>query len=209
MLGSIISGIGSVVGGLFGANSASKDRKSQKEYAQNSVQWRAADAKKAGLHPLATMGYSGSSYSPVGDGGAGAAISQAGAQIGQHMNAGPKNQLATQLAQSSMGVDSANIELLKAQKLQILDNIRKGLVGTKGSTTQLPSAEQITGPLGGWKTGASTKTQDIEDHYGGAAGEIYGILRLLTDTVSHSTPNIRMQVSPKGKKPHVSRRQGG
>ena len=37
----------------------------QKELAQNQVQWRVEDAKKAGLHPLAGLGVSPSSYSPV------------------------------------------------------------------------------------------------------------------------------------------------
>lgn len=37
----------------------------QKEFAQNSIQWRAADAKAAGLHPLAALGAQTSSFSPV------------------------------------------------------------------------------------------------------------------------------------------------
>lgn len=36
----------------------------QKEYAQNSIQWRVADAKAAGLHPLFGLSGGGSSYSP-------------------------------------------------------------------------------------------------------------------------------------------------
>lgn len=37
----------------------------QKEFAQNAIQWRAADAKAAGLHPLAALGASSQSYSPI------------------------------------------------------------------------------------------------------------------------------------------------
>lgn len=37
----------------------------QKEFAQNSMQWRVDDAKKAGLHPMAALGLQGSSFSPV------------------------------------------------------------------------------------------------------------------------------------------------
>lgn len=44
----------------------------QKEFAKNSIQWKVADAKAAGLHPLFGAGLSGSSFSPnpitVGDG---------------------------------------------------------------------------------------------------------------------------------------------
>lgn len=37
----------------------------QKELAKNQIQWRVEDAKKAGLHPLAGLGVSSASYSPV------------------------------------------------------------------------------------------------------------------------------------------------
>jgi len=36
----------------------------QKEFAQNSIQWRVNDAKSAGLHPAYALGAAGSSYSP-------------------------------------------------------------------------------------------------------------------------------------------------
>lgn len=38
---------------------------SQKEFAQNSIQWRVADAKKSGIHPLFALGANGSSYTPM------------------------------------------------------------------------------------------------------------------------------------------------
>lgn len=44
---------------------AEKDRAMQREFAQNGVQWRAADARMAGLHPLAAMGAQLASSSPV------------------------------------------------------------------------------------------------------------------------------------------------
>ena len=138
MLGSLISGIGSIAGGLIGSNSADKDRKAQKQFAQNSVQWRAADAKKAGLHPLATMGYSGSSYTPVGDGGMGTAVSQAAQSVGQGIDNLPKNKAANAALQSSMAVDQANIELVKAQKLQIMENIRMNRLKAVGGQQPLP-----------------------------------------------------------------------
>lgn len=36
----------------------------QKEFAQNSIQWRVNDAKAAGLHPLAALGANGTTYTP-------------------------------------------------------------------------------------------------------------------------------------------------
>lgn len=37
----------------------------QREFAQNSIRWRVEDAKRAGIHPLAALGASGASYSPI------------------------------------------------------------------------------------------------------------------------------------------------
>lgn len=37
----------------------------QKEFAQHGIRWKAEDAAAAGLHPLAALGASGASYSPV------------------------------------------------------------------------------------------------------------------------------------------------
>ncbi len=47
------------------------NQRQQREFAQNAIQWRVADAKKAGLHPLAALGSQGISYSPVYDSGSG------------------------------------------------------------------------------------------------------------------------------------------
>ena len=71
-IGSLLSGVGAL-GGLFGGGSNLKDAdrmraqnfEDQKYILQNQVQWRAADAKAAGLHPLATLGLSPAS-APVG-----------------------------------------------------------------------------------------------------------------------------------------------
>lgn len=43
----------------FGLN-----RDLQREFAQNGIRWRVADAEAAGLHPLAALGAQGSAYSP-------------------------------------------------------------------------------------------------------------------------------------------------
>lgn len=76
-LGSSVLGLaGDVVGGVLGLGStkdtndaqvslAREQMAYQKELAQNQIQWRVEDAKKAGLHPLAGLGVSSASYSPV------------------------------------------------------------------------------------------------------------------------------------------------
>lgn len=86
-LGSIVSGVGSIVGGILGANSAQNvagmNYEAQKEFAQNGIRWKVEDAKRAGIHPLYALGASTQGYSPttgyIGDYG----ISDAAAHLGQ------------------------------------------------------------------------------------------------------------------------------
>ena len=73
-IGGIASGIGSIVGaGMSGANAAAINQANyehQKEFAQNGIRWKVADAKAAGLHPLAALGAQTPGYTPsavVGD----------------------------------------------------------------------------------------------------------------------------------------------
>lgn len=44
---------------------AKEERKRQEEFAKSGIQWRVEDAKKAGIHPLAALGASVSSPSPI------------------------------------------------------------------------------------------------------------------------------------------------
>lgn len=99
----IVSVGGSLLGGLFGdssrekANAAmladkEKDRELQKEFAQSGIQWRVADAKAAGIHPVYALGGSGASYTPSAislDGGSSmaSALSSSGQEIGRAINA--------------------------------------------------------------------------------------------------------------------------
>lgn len=64
--GALLGGVGSIISGNRASSSnarqAALDRAFQKEVYQNQLQWKAADAKKAGLHPLSVIGTG--SYSP-------------------------------------------------------------------------------------------------------------------------------------------------
>ena len=86
-LGSIVSGVGSIVGGLIGANNAQSvagmNYEAQKEFAQNGIRWRVEDAKRAGIHPLYALGASTQGYSPSGGYTGDYGISDAAAHFGQ------------------------------------------------------------------------------------------------------------------------------
>lgn len=69
MLGPIISGIGSIVGGILGEQGKQRELDQQREFAKEGVRWRVEDARKAGIHPAVALGASVPSYSPVGLGG--------------------------------------------------------------------------------------------------------------------------------------------
>lgn len=92
-LGSIIGGIGSLAGGLFGKSSQDKANAAniqlQKDFAQKGIQWKVADARKAGVHPLAALGASTVGFSPsvVGSSALGDAVSNMGQDIGRAVDA--------------------------------------------------------------------------------------------------------------------------
>lgn len=62
----------------------------QKEFAQNGIQWKVEDAKKAGLHPLFALGASTHSFSPVSAGTTASdfsGLADAGQNIGRAIDA--------------------------------------------------------------------------------------------------------------------------
>lgn len=123
---SIIGAGASLLGGLMGKDSAEdaakKNAALQREFAQNSIQWKAADAKKAGIHPVYAMG--APTYTPssvhTGDNSIGAAMASAGQDIGraidvtrtapQKLDAYARTAQALELERASLGND-----LLRAQ----------------------------------------------------------------------------------------------
>jgi len=80
MWGEIAGAAGSVIGSLFGKSEAEKNIKMQKQFAQQGIQWKVADAKKAGIHPLYALGAQTHSFAPVQTG-----ISENMASAGQSL----------------------------------------------------------------------------------------------------------------------------
>lgn len=58
---SAAASVADVISNFFGGQS---EAKRQKKFAQNQIQWRVADAEKAGIHPLYAMGITPTSYAP-------------------------------------------------------------------------------------------------------------------------------------------------
>lgn len=124
LLGAGISGGLKLLGGAMSDDAANKraDQNAalQREFAQNGVTWKVADAKRAGINPLAALGASTTSFSNVvGGTSLGDSVGEAGQDIGR--------------AVAATGDDSKRLSLLdlEAKKEQIkglqLDNQERGL----------------------------------------------------------------------------------
>lgn len=87
MLGAILGGIGSIVGSVLNKKSTDKQSDMQKDFAQNAIQWKVADATKAGLHPLAALGANTMSYSPIQTGDMAGPLSDMGQNVGRSIEA--------------------------------------------------------------------------------------------------------------------------
>lgn len=96
MLGAILGGLSSLAGGFLNSQSAKDQMAMQMKFAKNAIQWKAADAEKAGISKLYAMGAPTMSYSPVST-GMGNAVSMAGQNIGRAIDAytGPSGKIGT------------------------------------------------------------------------------------------------------------------
>ena len=119
-IGSAIGGIASGIGSIIGSNNSSASAEAinqanyehQKEFAQNGIRWKVADAKAAGLHPLAALGAQTSSYTPsavVGDSPDFSFLRDIGQDVGRAIDA--KSTAAERAANKAKIDQGTNLEL--------------------------------------------------------------------------------------------------
>lgn len=119
-VGSAIGGIASGIGSIIGSNNSAASAESinqanyehQKEFAQNGIRWKVADAKAAGLHPLAALGTQTSSYTPsavVGDAPDFSFLRDIGQDVGRAIDA--KSTAAERAANKAKIDQGTNLEL--------------------------------------------------------------------------------------------------
>lgn len=88
-----ISAGASLLGGALSSHSsrsaARRNEAAQREFAQQGIRWKVADAKAAGIHPLYALGASTHSFTPshVGDTSMGSGLAAAGQDIGRAITA--------------------------------------------------------------------------------------------------------------------------
>lgn len=122
MLGSIIGAGASILGGILGNRSAKKQAEQQyqhqKEFAQSGIQWKVADAEKAGIHPLYALGAQTTSYQPTSVGGTDFGLPEAGQNIGRAINAtrsSPEQRAAIALTSAQIEGVQLDNDLKRAQ----------------------------------------------------------------------------------------------
>ena len=128
--GSLISAGASLIGGAMNAKSARNIARmqieAQREFAQNGIQWRVADAKAAGIHPLYAIGASGASYTPVSQDSSamGNAVADAGAYLGKAVD-----QAISKADQKAL--QQENLEYARLMREGNLELMRQNIRGKK------------------------------------------------------------------------------
>lgn len=159
MLGPLIGAGASLLGGFLGRQHQDEQRarneQLQREFAQSSIQWKVADAKKAGIHPLYALG--APSISPAvsvqGDPMA-SAVSSMGQDISRAVNATRSNEdrndafsLTVQKMQlQRMGLEN---ELLSSQIARLRDNTNPPMPTGVGVNRDATRRAASRGPQGG------------------------------------------------------------
>ena len=139
-----VSAGSSLLGGLMdtltndGDKQWQKNYNAQKEFAQNSIQWRVQDAQKAGLHPLYAMGNT-PGYTPSSSfetNTMGQAIAQAGNAFGQAM--GQIGIMNAYLQNENLQADLQSKQLAnKNKELELFNKVIDAQMGQRSSTLGL------------------------------------------------------------------------
>lgn len=149
----------------------------QKEFAQSGIRWRVADAKAAGLHPLAALGTQGASFSPVhqdvqADFSSADMTRSMGQDISRAMQAAlsnPEKQLnKLQLASAQAQLEGLTLDnQLKASRLRQLNDpspgvpSNSGLGGLSGQQYVNEVASKITHAAPGHQSQQAGKITDL------------------------------------------------
>lgn len=211
ILDSLIGGVGSLFGGALSSKAQDKAQKASIKEAQraeafaaarddNKLQRLVADAKSAGVHPLAALGSSiaGSFASPVSPSfTANTAMGDAvGAAASSFANMIP-DKGAQQTTQLQNDLLRAQIDKTKAESADILANatsrsliskVRAAAIGGPGTTLtsanvdEPPSRRTFVTPGGSFTTSPSTPAQVWEDQYGDLVGGFVGAGNFLSDS---------------------------
>lgn len=188
ILPSIISGGAKLLGGLFGSDSAEEAAdeayQRQKEFAQKGIQWRVADAKAAGIHPLYALGAQPMSFTPssVGADPLSYAVSDLGQDVSRAAEAvmsGPERVQAKVMAGLQLERAGLENDLLRSQIARNV-NMPAGVgIGSYGNPNL--NRRDIDIPIGHstykFKLDTGDPAQIVQDQLGDIMENLYGMWR--------------------------------
>jgi len=139
MWGEIASAVGNLAGSIMSNNQANNNIALQKKFAQNGIQWKVADAKKAGIHPLYALGAQTHSFAPV-QSFAGDSIAAMGQNIGRAVDTySDKSQRADAFTKANQAIQLENGKLQNdLLKQQIASN--QATINQAGMPPPVPTA---------------------------------------------------------------------
>lgn len=225
-LGPAIAAGASLLGGFLGRESQedqrAKNEALQREFAQNSVQWRVADAKKAGIHPLYAMG--APTMSPavgVQSDPLASSLSSMGQDVGRAMTA--LNNPAEKLSVTQAALEELQIANMTLRNDYIAAQIAKlkqpgtppGIpIGTADTVPVDPKIEQNKRlVVDGEEVRGDPEwspTQTMADQYGDenpVVSWIYGPLKMWKDYQYNNL--ARSKLIPRGYSNQSGRQSGG
>lgn len=175
MLGAILGGIGSIASSFLGKSAADQQADNQIKFAKNAIQWKVADATKAGIHPLYALGANTTSYSPVsvGQPDLGAMGQDIGSAIDRVSN--PTEKTSGALAALSLERAGLENDLLRAQIARARINVAGQVAG--------PQLAPVTNQelLPGWNVARPELGQAAENAYSEVGGNVFGGIGMIND----------------------------
>lgn len=211
-LGPAIAAGASLLGGVLGNKQRQegqvKEMAAQKEFAQNGLRWRVADAEKAGIHPIYALGFNGPTYSPVGLGQNDTASSfdAAGQSFSRAIDAtrtAPERQDAYTVASQKLSLERGELEntLLRAQIAQISRTPPFPMAGV--DPYMLPgqgdSPVVLRNPFGLGETTVVTPQlgEEAEKHFSDVGGFVYGGGNMLESWVQSGRADMAKSIDRK------------
>jgi len=171
MLGALIAAGASLAGGYLGQKSAEKQADKnialQKEFAQSGIQWKVADAKAAGVHPLYALGASTHSYAPVS---IGTPLADSIGKAGQYLGRAADASSSPSTRMGVMGEQAAKLQLdnMALQNQLLASQIAR--VNQAGQPPGMPDANQRWLIPGQGQTALPDVKGLLAEHTGGGPG---------------------------------------
>ena len=196
---SAVASVGSsLIGGLFGQSAQNKSLDWQKKYARNRISYTVADAKKAGIHPLAALGSSaaGTMGSPIPGGSPmGDAIGDAGAAIGAHLSKREARAAESEERAARLDVlrSEASRNRASAQAMLADATSRTAIMQARAKAVDVPTTDVVGHPtVGVVATGKGQRlvadpdysdAEVAQQRYGEVGEFAFGVRNLIADHI--------------------------